>query len=78
MKYNNQNPNRYVVIHSYFWNGVKEEAQVSYSTKLDNIQGMVSAQSMATHTASRYAGEIFAGFETADGPVLVPVKSYRR
>lgn len=59
-------PVRYVVLHD---NG---EGYVSYSTKLKD------AFSYARQTASRYHGEIFEGHETSEGPVLLPVKSYRR
>jgi hypothetical protein len=65
-------PARYIVLHD------QNEGYASYSTKLDNIDGLPSSLSMATHTAARFGGEIFAGYDTDAGPALLPVKSYRR
>jgi hypothetical protein len=67
-------PARYVVIHGE----PHEDGYASYSTKLDGIKGLPSSYSMAIHTAARFGGEVFAGYETSEGPALLPVKSYRR
>lgn len=68
-------PERYIVIHTQFYNGVREEAWASYNTDLDNVQGIPSAQSQAIHTAARFGGEIFAGYPNGD---LYSVKTYRK
>lgn len=60
---------RYVVHHIHDWHGYQEEAWASYSTALDR------ALDYATHTASRYHGEIFT--DNGDG-ILQPFKSYMR
>lgn len=58
---------RYVVHHLHDWHGYQEEAYASYNASLDR------ALDYATHTATRYHGEIFT--DCGDG-VLQPFKSY--
>lgn len=60
---------RYVVHHIHDWHGFQEEAWASYNAALDR------ALDYATHTASRYHGEIL--IDVGDG-ILQPFKSYTR
>lgn len=71
-----KSPDRYVVLHNYhsFDENRTEQAWASYNTDLDG-QSKTSALSMATQTASRYRGDIFADY--GDGN-LNPVRSFRR
>ena len=68
-------PERYTVLLTYSFNGIIEDVFVSYNTKLDNVNNMQSSYSQAVHTASRYNGEIFAGYANGD---MIHVKTYRK
>ncbi len=68
-------PERYIVIHTHFAGGIREEAWASYNVKLDNLNNMPTAYSQAVHTAARFNGEIFAGYSNGE---LLPVKTYRK
>ena len=60
---------RYVVKHTHDWHGHQEDAHVSYNTAFPN------ALMCATHTASRYNGEVFA--DDGNGNLQL-LKSYIR